>query len=379
MLKENAVLSIKYIWERFFMDNKPIDGKRLRRILLVFPSGIGNSILAIGALKSLRNAYPNAAFSAIYVEKTASELFGILGGFEEILYLDEGWPLKQKLKFIKKVRKKKFDIAVIFMPIAGHVINFLLFVSGIKIRAGCEFKLDLPGNARYSSAFLTHSINYDTNKSEFEHNLGLLKYFQIPLERSIRFEIKRDVKANINYNSINIGIHVGVFNEKKAGWPKEKFLELMHLLNGSYHDAKFYLYGGLGENDNAVYFNQSRIPNLVNLISKNTLRETISRISQMDIFISNDTGLMHIAASQGVPLIALFCNTDVIKNRPVVEDDGKLAVIRKDLPCMPCYSWYRKVNCNNRKCVDLISAEEVFAAASSFINKYNKGRVSKGK
>jgi len=152
----------------------------------------------------------------------------------------------------------------------------------------------------------------------------------------------------------------------------------LHLINGSYPNTKFYVYGGTNESGNAAYFDQSYNLNLVNLISKNTLRETVYYISQMDIFISNDTGLMHITASQGVPLIALFCNTDVVKNRPFVEDDAKLAIISKDLPCKPCYSWYRNINCNDRRCVDLISVAETFNAVSSFINRYYKNRISKG-
>jgi len=364
-LKNSVVLSIKCIWEKMFMDNRPVDGRRLRKMLLVFPSGIGNSILAAGALKSLRTAFPAAAFSVLHLEKATSELFGMLGRFEDVLYLDEGWPLKQKLKFIQDIRKKRFDIVIVFMPIAGHTVNFLLFLTGIKIRMGCEFRLDLPGDARYSSAFLTHSIKYDANKSEFEHNLGMLSHLGIPLERSIRFGAGKPDRAVFDPNNANIGIHVGVSNEKKAAWPKEKFLELMRLISGSYPGSKFYIYGGPGEKDDAAYFERSRIPNLVNLASKSTLRETVSGISQMDIFISNDTGLMHIAASQGVPLIAIFCNTDAVKNRPITEKDDKLVIIKKDLPCMPCYSWYSKIKCNDRKCVNLITAAEVFAAVSS--------------
>jgi heptosyltransferase-2 len=90
------------------------------------------------------------------------------------------------------------------------------------------------------------------------------------------------------------------------------------------------------------------------------LEQTVYYISRMNLFLSNDTGLMHIAASQGIPLLAIFGPTDQIKNRPIIDNESKLNLINKKLPCSPCYPRAPLRFCKGRvDCLNLISPEEI--------------------
>lgn len=80
--------------------------------------------------------------------------------------------------------------------------------------------------------------------------------------------------------------------------------------------------------------------------------KTADLISKFSLFLSGDTGLMHIASSVGVPVIAIFGPTDPVKNRP----GGDVRIIRRELPCSPCYR-YRVPRCKRRDCLDIPVSE----------------------
>ena len=107
----------------------------------------------------------------------------------------------------------------------------------------------------------------------------------------------------------------------------------------------------------------------ISVIGQLSLDETASLIKRCKLFISNDTGLMHIATTVETPVIAIFGPTDQKRTAPYGK--GNL-VIRKNLECSPCYKFHiRKFKCkfNSVKCLNNISVEEVISACRNFIKK----------
>jgi heptosyltransferase-2 len=129
------------------------------------------------------------------------------------------------------------------------------------------------------------------------------------------------------------------------------------------------MYGGIEERNTMNYFLE-RIPGkFINLIGCLNLEQTAYYISRMNIFVSNDTGLMHIAASQDIPLIAIFGPTDQIKSCPIVSNDKKLILINKKLSCSPCYPHAPLKFCKGRvDCLNLITPEEVLTEINEMVN-----------
>ena len=72
---------------------------------------------------------------------------------------------------------------------------------------------------------------------------------------------------------------------------------------------------------------------LINLAGKTTLREAIYLISQCRLFISNDSGLMHIAGALNIPTVAIFGSTNPVTTSPV---GNKSVIVRKEVSCSPC-------------------------------------------
>jgi heptosyltransferase-2 len=139
-------------------------------------------------------------------------------------------------------------------------------------------------------------------------------------------------------------------------WPVAKFAELATLfqkklgfqilITGSADEA------GLAESLSALMEKKPFV-----LAGQTTLRQLLSIISHAALFISNDSGPMHLANALRVPVIAIFGPTDPSITGPCQEP---AIVLQKKAACWPCY--YRSCPYDHR-CLEGISTEEVFAAS----------------
>jgi heptosyltransferase-2 len=103
---------------------------------------------------------------------------------------------------------------------------------------------------------------------------------------------------------------------------------------------------------------------LLQVAGKTSLRELAALISESDLLITNDSGPMHIGYAVGTPLVAVFGSTSPEMTGPV---GGGCVVIKKPLDCAPCFR--RECQRKDLKCMDLISADEVFIAARGLIGR----------
>lgn len=98
----------------------------------------------------------------------------------------------------------------------------------------------------------------------------------------------------------------------------------------------------------------------INACGKTTINQLACLIKRCAVFISPDSASLHVAASLGVPFIALFGPTDPKRHLPPAKD---YVLIKKDLPCSPCY----KSKCKTRKCMESILPEEVLEAIEKLL------------
>ncbi len=155
-----------------------------------------------------------------------------------------------------------------------------------------------------------------------------------------------------------IGINPGAaFGEAKC-WPKERFIELTKKLAALPHIKILYF----GDSLTAPLVHQicdAQGENVINLAARTTLRELLALISLSTVFLTNDSGPMHIADALGTPLVALFGSTSDVKTGPY---KGGI-VIHKHVSCSPCY---KKVCPIDFRCMKQIEVEEVFQILQKF-------------
>ena len=72
---------------------------------------------------------------------------------------------------------------------------------------------------------------------------------------------------------------------------------------------------------------------LVNLAGRLTLGQLIALMERLDLYLTNDSGAMHIAAAMGAPIVAVFGSTDWVTTPPYT---NKATLVRKEIDCAPC-------------------------------------------
>jgi ADP-heptose:LPS heptosyltransferase len=84
------------------------------------------------------------------------------------------------------------------------------------------------------------------------------------------------------------------------------------------------------------------------------------------MYIGGDTGVMHLAALAGTPVVSIFGPTDIRVNAAFTDN---VKVIRRELPCSPC----KKRDCQDRRCLNEIGVEEVLEAVWSLYTERRGG------
>lgn len=317
----------------------------VREILVVKPSGIGNMILFTPALQALRQLLPEARISmACYREDS----WVISDQADHIIILeqrDEGTGLPDLSEMERKVVRNTYDLALYppFTQIAGPN-PYLKSVIPYHIQA--------------------RSIDYH-HRHEVEHNMDLIREMGW---RGITppLKVTPGRKSQDLEGKKVIGVHMGASGSdhgQRKKWPTERWRSLLQSLPEHYHIA---FMGGPSEKDEAEAVSESlrtsRDGKCHVFAGRLNLRDSAAVISQCAAFVSNDSGMMHLASAEGTPVVGIFGPTLPSKNAPW-GDDNKVRVVRKDLPCSPCYHDLQKLlSCNHMTCLESLTSEEVRTA-----------------
>ena len=156
-----------------------------------------------------------------------------------------------------------------------------------------------------------------------------------------------------------VALNPGAFYGPAKRWPPSRFAELA----GRLHEAGYQvlIVGSHEERPIANEIARKAKAAPAVLSGETTLRQLISLISQVSLFITNDSGPMHIANALQVPVVAIFGPTDFRVTGPFQEPS---AIVRKEASCWPCS--HRTCPLDHRCMLD-ITAEDVFRASLQFL------------
>lgn len=165
---------------------------------------------------------------------------------------------------------------------------------------------------------------------------------------------------DIQDGSLIIGINPGAAYGSAKRWFPERFAGVCRALVDKY-GAKVLIFGSQQEHGiTAEIEGLSGVP-IVNLAGKTTIRGLMALLKHCTLFITNDSGPMHIAAALGVPVVAIFGSTDPVKTGPMGDNH---IIIKKDVNCSPCF----KRTCpTDMKCMELITEEDVMAGVERIL------------
>ncbi|MDD5692595.1 MAG: lipopolysaccharide heptosyltransferase II [Candidatus Omnitrophica bacterium] len=364
---EDVLEQVKSLLSDKVVFSRETKEKQYSRILIVRTDRIGDVLLSTPVIKALRQKFPQAYISMM-VSPYARDIVEGNPYLDEVIVYDKDGKHKsffRSLKFSSRLRKKKFDLAIILHP--ANRAHLLTFLAGIPERLGYNRKLGF---------LLTRRIEHTKQKGqkhEAEYNLELLSELGItgnPLELfmpvrddSEKWAQELFVNEGIRDGDKVLAINPGASCPSKV-WPAERFAEAAEKLAERYN-FKILILGGPKDMRLADKVEQGIKGKAINLSGKTSVSQMASLLKRSRLFISNDSGPVHIASALGTPVISIFgrAQAGLSPRRwgPLGKRDKYL---HKEIGCIQCLAH----NCVKEfACLKAIGVSDVLAAAESIL------------
>lgn len=313
------------------------------KILIILPNWLGDAVMATPAIEALCKIYPNAELT-------------LVGSFVSI----------EALKYHPQCKRHYVDET---KKGGNRFLNTYQFAKVLGVHdMAITFR-----NQLHSSLLLYWSGTPITAGRRSWHSSLLLKHPIKPHHPSHLVEQYRDITQSLSTTPLNIenlklhipphrylrptlGINPGATYGSAKRWYPDKFAEVAR----SYADRyDILLFGGPNEVGMANEIESAlKGVKITNLAGKTTISELCSFIGGLDLFITNDSGPMHVAAAYQIPTVAIFGPTRHLETSQWMNE--KSTIVRHDMKCAPCMK--RECPLGHHECMTSITANEVIEA-----------------
>jgi heptosyltransferase-3 len=356
---------------------RPFPREKIRRILAIKLKQMGDVVLTVPALRAIRQTYPEA-YLAVMVNSGTEEVLKGIDWIDEVLVFDRDWKkgpfwrrAARQWAFVREIRRRRFDLVI--QMTKGDRGAITAWLSGAPIRAGVDPQgRGFPGK-RY---LFTHIIPAPAEQlHDVLGNLSLVRALGMDTD---------DLSLEITYSAEDEGAVDELL--RKAG--PDGHGPLVHVHTTSGWLFKCWTVEGMAclidhlqlKRGCTVVVTCGPAPRErarceeilartrsrpISLAGKTTLKMLAALSARAVLFISADTGPMHVAAAAGTPVVAIFGPTGPINTRPWGREH---LVITKAMACQPC----GRDGCDGSKrseCLEELSAEEVIAHVDAALER----------
>jgi heptosyltransferase-2 len=328
---------------------------------------IGDAVMTIPALRALRRIFPDAHI-ALHTRSWAEGIFRDAEFLDEIIAYDkDGTALKNAVAQGQVLKRERFDLAILFTnsfesALAAKLGNIAKRsgYSGEGRRILLTDPVAVPEwkNERHEVFYYLNLIA-ETEKVLLHSQtaMSVEPLIDIPVSSQRRREAREMLeKFGIDLSRKTIALGVGSTNSLAKRWPAENYARLNDRLQREL-DANTILIGSAAETEvSKKVFNLAEKKPIV-LTGKTKLDEAVAALSEVDLMISNDMGLAHVAPAVGTRTLVIFGPTDPKTTAPF---SPRAEVIREVVECSPCM--LRDCPIDHR-CMTHISVDRVFEHA----------------
>lgn len=333
----------------------------IKRIVVRGPNWIGDAVMCEPALSALHKLFPQAKLTLL-VKPAVAELFkGHRDVAHILVYDDRGQHagLTGKWRLANELRRGRFDLAILFQN--AFEAALIAFLAGIPRRYGYATdgrRLLLSDPVpRPGRTAISHQVQYYL---EMLRPLGCEEGAKSPRLMLFREEeaamAKRLAESGVSGAELLIGLNPGSTYGGAKRWLPERFAETADRLAGQ-SGATVLIVGARGEETLARAIAEKIQAKTVVLSGQTSVRELMAAVKRCAVFVTNDTGPMHIAAAFGVPVVAVFGPTDWRTTAPFGTGH---ALVRQPVDCSPCL--LRECPIDHR-CMARVTVDEVYQAA----------------
>ena len=320
------------------------------KVLVILPNWLGDAVMATPAIELLAKHYPNARFTFVGSHVSVEALKRHPKCQNAIV--DETKKAPSRLLATYKLAKElgEFHLAISFRN-QLHASLLLRFTSTVVCIAKSSWHSRLLLSHTPKISAKQHLVNQYAklsmiNTDEFDGNAPPLKLYIKPAE----------------FSKPTLGINAGATYGSAKRWYPEKFAAVGAALREKY---EIVIFGGPNEVEISKEIEEQLrllgVESLANLAGKTTVEELIQNIAACSLFVTNDSGPMHVAAAYQVPTVAIFGPTKHTETSQWMNE--KSLIVRHEMECSPCMK--RECPLKHHECMKNITADEVIAAIKS--------------
>jgi heptosyltransferase II len=316
--------------------------------------------MSLPAIRAIRGVFPHAHI-ALVARPWVADLYSRESSIDRVIPYPSQKGLGSRRAFAARLRAERFDGAILLQNAFDAAL--LAWLAGIPHRIG----YNRDGRGWLLTDAIAPPEPGDIPRHERFYYLELLRRAgmieRLPADDCIRLdgipaarETGEAIRSALGIAGPVVGISPGAAYGNAKRWLPERFAEAARSIEG--HTVL--LFGAAAERELCQSV-ADQVPGARNLAGATTLREFIDLASVCRVFLTNDSGAMHVASALGVPTVAIFGATDDITTGPT----GPLArVVREHAECSPCL--LRKCPIDHR-CMTAVSAARVAAEARELL------------
>ena len=307
----------------------------VNNIFIEIPTWLGDAIMCTPAIENIINKYPNAHIT-LFGSYVSTQALGNNKKISKVIIDDSKKGGNRYLNLLALTRKiGHMDLAISFRR--SFSSKFMMFF--------------IPADNKYSyKRYVKEEIHQVKRYNDFI-NLSLGTNF-----------IPRDLKLDFQpfgYEKPTLGINPGATYGSAKRWYASEFAKVATVLSNKYNIV---IFGGPGETNIAKDIEDelkiANVTNYKNLAGKTTITQLIEKIAGLSLFITNDSGPMHVAAAFKIKTFAIFGPTRF--NETNQWNNPNEYIITKDLECAPCMK--RTCPLEHHNCMKQITANDVLKA-----------------
>lgn len=338
--KNSSNLITKLIIKFFSVEEKPYDESIPPQNIFIVRqhNQFGDLLASVSLFRAVKETHPNSNLTVIastqnYYAVTKNKFIDKLFVFNQKKLL-----LPSYLFSLISLLRKQYDLVVV--PATVSISKTSCFLGRL---AKSDYRIgpaSLDGKPNQLARLFHKRINLnwkkypDTHISDF--GLEILRPLGINTKifrSSISFD-EYDLKTAENFasnigkdnNKIMIGLHIGA-GKPPNRWSLEKFIKIIEKLNEDYN-AVFYITGSNSDNEE-INFVKEKLSIEAGYFINKSIPEVAALISISELFITNDTGVMHVAGATETPQISIFGPTNPFNWAPLGQN--KFFIRKSDL------------------------------------------------
>ncbi len=315
------------------------------KILIETPSWLGDSVMITPALQNLEIFYPNAEWYLVGTSVATS----ILSGYKNIVAIYNPSKSGNRITILKNIAEQigNVDFAISFRTSFYSAV--LQFFSHSKYRIA---------QVSLSNFWILNKFVFKKKGHQVQRYLNHVRFLG---KNIIEFDLKLHFYKH-EFNKLTLGINAGATYGSAKRWLPERFAEVAIALSSKY---QIVLFGSSAEVEMSLHIEDeirnNGVSNIINLTGKTTIKELSEKIAGLSLFITNDSGSMHIAGAYKIPTVAIFGSTSDVETNQWHNE--KSIVVRKNISCSPCKK--RECPLKHHNCMNFISSNDVLNAVKA--------------